>query len=61
MRKFKVNLRTGQYDVDADDVVVAEGFVIFLIDDVDEEDDTNRTLTTALFNGPEVIGIMEMK
>lgn len=56
LRKFKVTLATGVFDVEAHDVIVTEGCVLFI--NLNEEDETTKTV--ALFNANFVQAVMEV-
>lgn len=56
LREFEVNIHTGKFTVIAQDVIVVDGFVMFI--NVDEEDDTTKTV--AMFNGNTLYSVMEV-
>lgn len=56
LREFEVSIHTGKFTVIAQDVVVVDGFVMFI--NVDEENDTTKTV--AMFNGNFIQAVMEV-
>lgn len=56
-RRFEVGTEFGSRYVDAEDVVVSEGFVIFIR--VNNEEETTETV--AMFNTAKTYSVMEVK